>query len=90
MHSNGFQVYMKYRIELGRKIWKKKCRKAHILGKIRAHVLVHVMLCFPVSISFCIAAITCSFIIRFEWLKWLIKIDFKENQIYTEIGIIKL
>ena len=24
---------MKYRVELGRKIWKKKCRKAHILGK---------------------------------------------------------
>ena len=32
---------MEYRVELGRKIWK-KCRKAHILGKSRAHVPVQV------------------------------------------------
>ena len=63
---NGFEVYMKYRVELGRKIWKKKCRKGHILGKIRAHVLVHVMLCFPILTSFRISAITFSFIIRIE------------------------
>ena len=69
---NGFEVYMKYRVELGRKTWK-KCRKAHILGKIRAHVPVqvrgvpiHVVLCFPISTSFCILAITCSLFIRFE------------------------
>ena len=63
---------MKYRVELGRKILK-KCRKGHILGKIRAHVPVqvrgvpvHVMLCFPTSTSFRILAIIFSFLIRFE------------------------
>ena len=68
----SFEVYSEYRVELGRKIWK-KCRKAHILGKIRAHVpvqvrgvLVHVVFCFPISTNFCILAITCSFIIRFD------------------------
>ena len=40
------------------------------------------MPCFSVSASFCILVITCSFLIRFELFKWLIKIDFKENQTY--------
>ena len=69
---NGFEVNMVYRVELGTKIWK-KFRKAHILCKIRAHVPVqvrgvpvHVMLCFPISTSFRILAITCSFLILFE------------------------
>ena len=37
----------------------------------------------PCSIltSFHILAITFSFLIRFKWFKWLIKLDFKENQI---------
>ena len=63
---------MEYRVELGRKMWK-KCRKAHILGKIRGVVSiqvrgvpVHVVFCFPISTSFRILAITCSFLIRFE------------------------
>ena len=63
---NGFEVYMKYRVELGKKNMEKKCRKAHILGKIRAHVLVHIMLSFPVSTSFRISDIPCSFLIQFE------------------------
>ena len=38
---------MEYRVELDRKIGK-KCRKAHILGKIRTHVSLHVVSCFSV------------------------------------------
>ena len=36
----------------------------------------------PCSIltSVCILAITCSFLIRFELFKWIIKLDFKENE----------
>ena len=56
-------MYMEYRVELGINNMEKKCKKAHILGKIRAHILVHVMLCFSVSTSFRISAITCSFLI---------------------------
>ena len=88
---NGFEVYIEYRVELGRKIWKKS-RKAHILGKIRAHVPVrvkgvpiHVVFCFPVSTSFCILTITCSFLIQFELFKCLFKIDFMENQKYRNM-----
>ena len=58
-------MYIEYGVGGGSNIWK-KCRKAHILGKIRGGVPVQVMLCFPVSISFRILAITCSFLIRFE------------------------
>ena len=43
---------------------------------------VQEMLCFPVSISFHILTITCSFLIRIERFKLLVKIDFKENHIY--------
>ena len=35
---------------------------------------------FCVSTSFNILAITCSFLIQFELFKWLLEIDFKENQ----------
>ena len=37
---NGFEVYMKYRVDLGSKIWKKGT-KTHILGIFRRHVPVH-------------------------------------------------
>ena len=68
---------MKYRVELGRKIWKKNAEKPTFWAKFEHMVLVQVMLCFPVSTSFRIPDITCSFIIRFELFKWIIKIDFK-------------
>ena len=59
-------MYMEYRVELGITNMEKNAEKPTFWAKIRAHILVHVMLCFPVSTSFCISAITCSFIIRFE------------------------
>ena len=37
---------------------------------------------FSVSTNFRILIITCSFLIRFEGFKWLIKLDFKENHTY--------
>ena len=37
---------------------------------------------FPISTSFCIVAITCSFLIRFEFFKLLVKMGFKENKTY--------
>ena len=43
-------------------------------------VPVQPVLVFPVSTSFCLLAITSSFLIRFERFKWLCKIDFKENK----------
>ena len=49
--------------------------------QVRA-VPVQVVLCFSILTSICILAITCSFLIRFELLKFLVKIDFKENQKY--------
>ena len=65
-------MYIEYGVDGGSNIWK-KCRKAHILGKIRGGVPVQVravpvqvMLCFSISTSFRILAITCSFLIRFE------------------------
>ena len=60
---NGFDVCLKYRVELGSKVWKNE-RKTHILGNFR--VMVHVVPCFSVSTSFRILAITCSFLILFE------------------------
>ena len=42
---------------------------------------VQEMLCFPVSISFHILTITCTFMIRIERFKLLVKIDFKKNHI---------
>ena len=43
---------------------------------------VQEMLCFPVSTSFHILAITWSFLIRIEPFKLLVKIDFKEHHTY--------
>ena len=70
--GNGFEVYMEYRVDLGRNIWKKG-RKTHILGKFRRVVPVHVravpvqvVFCFSVLTSVRILAITCSFLIRIE------------------------
>ena len=37
---------------------------------------------FPVSTSFRILTINCSFLIRFEWFKLLVQLYGKENQIY--------
>ena len=65
---------MKYRVELGRKIWKKNAEKPTFWAKFE-HMYWY-MLCFPILTSFRISTITCSFIIRFELFKWLIKIDF--------------
>ena len=54
----------------------------HILVIFWAAVPVQKMLCFVVLTSFRILAITCSFLIRFELFKLLIKIGFKEKQTY--------
>ena len=40
MNLKWFDVYMKYRVDLGRKIWKKGT-KTHILGIFGLHVPVH-------------------------------------------------
>ena len=45
---------------------KKKMEEKHILVIFWAAVSVQEMLCFPVSTSFRILPITCSFMIRFE------------------------
>ena len=37
---NGFDVCLKYRVELGSKVWK-NVRKTHILGIFGGHVPVH-------------------------------------------------
>ena len=47
--------------------------------QVRA-VPVQVVLCFSILTSVRIFAITCSFIIRFELFKFLVKLDFNENQ----------
>ena len=54
----------------------------HILVIFWAAVPVQEMLCFSVLTSFRILAITCSFQIRFELFKLLVKIYFKETQTY--------
>ena len=59
--------------------------KTQILEKIFQGTVwfsVQKMLCFPVSTSFHILTITCSFLIRIEQFKLLVKKDFKENHIY--------
>ena len=82
---SGFKVYIEYGVDVGSNTWKKG-RKTHILGIFGGHVPVHVRnmcntLC-SISTSFRILAITYSFLIRFELFKWLIKLDFKENQTF--------
>ena len=64
-----------------------KMEEKPILGKIRGLVPVQVrvvpvqvVFCFSVLISVRILAIPCSFLIRFELFKLLVKVDFKENQ----------
>ena len=49
---------------------------------IQRTVSVQEMLCFPISTICRILTITCSFLIRFEGFKSLVKIDFKEIQKY--------
>ena len=46
--ANGFEVYMKYRVGLGGKIWKNG-RKIHILDIFKGHVPVHLG---PVQVQF--------------------------------------
>ena len=71
-------MYIDYRVELDGKMEAK-----HTLwAKIQGTVSVQEMLRFSVSTSFRILFITCSFLIRFELFKFLVKIDFKENQTY--------
>ena len=63
----------------------KNGRKTQILEKIFQGTVwfsVQEMLCFPISTSFHILIITSSFLIRIERFKLLVKIDFKENNIY--------
>ena len=43
-------------------------------------VPVQVVFCFSILTSVCILTITCSFMIRFECFKFLVKINFKENK----------
>ena len=50
--------------------------------RIQGTVSVQEMLYFHVSTIFRILTITCSFLIRFELFKLLVKIDFKENKKY--------
>ena len=80
---------------MGRNTWKNG-RKTHILDKFRRHVPVQVrvvpvqvrvvpvqvVFCFSILTSIRILAITCSFLIRFELFKLIVKIDFKENQTF--------
>ena len=68
---------------MGSNTWKKG-RKTHILGKIRGvvpvqvrAVPVQVVFYFSILTSVRIWVITCSFIIRFELFKLLVKLDFK-------------
>ena len=68
---NWMEKYGK--MEAKHKFWKKK---------IQGTVSVQEMLCFPISTSFRILTITCSFPIRFELFKFLVKIYFNENQPY--------
>ena len=49
-------------------------------NKIQGTVSVQEMFYFSVLTSVRILAITCSFLIRFELFKFLVKLDFKENQ----------
>ena len=59
---------MDYRVELDGNIWKNGS-KTQILGKKFQGTVwfsVQEMLCFPISTSFHILTITCSFMIRFE------------------------
>ena len=65
-------MYIDYGVDRGSNIWK-KCRKAHIMGKIRGGVPVQVRavpvqvaFCFSIRTSVCIWTITSSFMIRFE------------------------
>ena len=70
-------------MDLGKNIWKKG-RKTHILEKFRRavpvqvrNVPIQVVFCFSISTNIRILALTCSFLIRFELFKFLVKIDFK-------------
>ena len=72
---------MDYRVELDGKIWKEMQKSPHS-GHFLGSSLGIGMLCFSILTSFRILAITYSFQIRFEWFKFLVKIDFKENKTY--------
>ena len=57
-------------------------RTAHVPVQVRA-VPVQVVFCFSILTRVRMLAISCSFMIRFEIFKFLVKIDFKENQTFS-------